>query len=1079
MPLFYNMGYCLPGKPFVRCMTPPTEGQNTEYLLLTDEDCDAALAKLPDGSDQYRTVFGFTEPRQDATVLGPLYFDLDDNANPEKALTDTRGLIDLLLKKFHVELLSVAYSGRKGFHVTVDLPRVGIAPGDDWPLIYKYLALSLKPHFATLDLKVYDRARLWRVENTWNGKGERYKIPLTVDEVRLLDLEQIRQLAQQPRQLPVLDDDPVDEEAMSAQANAFLEHAIARYHEDARLGAQSYTAREIRPLPEGAIVPCIARMENAPIPSGERNRTLWVLATHWRRQGLDDMKLSAYLEMINGSLCDPPLPEREVQAVLASVWKNQKSVGCRTPELEAMCPGKTECPYFQRGERAYAAPPTEEMLSDALDVPADDTPTETPDVLSITDTAQGFTATVNGWSLVVANPSVSTRNARARVKMVAPDGYSHMASLDLYSDSSRAAFLRAAPEGQRKQASAVLDLLADYLSSRYAPTPARTATSDDSPWGLDDPPVREENGHYSAKRVSRDGVVSYVPITNFTIRVVRLLHEYDASGEETCVREMVFISESGHPSAPRRARPATLATRPKFVEFCCSCGNFSFSGSENELQHLREAFVMNSMPEDEAWVIDHIGYNTNVEPDLFLFGNAGVHHGELILPNADNTFAVNGRRYVLGSVDIGEREGSRRSMPQACLDYLETPVALQADKRILLDLLKANLYDYRGWLALGMVYAALYMPWLTKRFGSFPGLYLGGPMASGKNTLARWLQNCAGMPHTQTLNFSASTDACLDRWMAYYSGYPVVLDEFRNNERTARRVDYIRNWYDRIGRGTAADRLGIQTKSLPVRGWACIVGQDQANDTAFTSRYVPIIMGSSTRSKDQAQRLRLDELTKTAGCAVSVDLLRAMTPERIENMLSLVEKGQAFYINKLTGTGVERTSYNYAVAVSGWIHAFEDVTDAEERKAFAAWCLDQTTTASEEQTQRGEAFSFLQDIRSMMATNELEEGNHYSFRQNEHINAEDSLDGQEHYASNVWYLWLTGIHPLWSGWKSRMKTGDAFSKPAVMHALSDEPYCLSLNIPKSMRAGGRRCVAIDLDAMCAKYHLSEMEWGQA
>lgn len=55
------------------------------------------------------------------------------------------------------------------------------------------------------------------------------------------------------------------------------------------------------------------------ISEGRRNATLASLAGTMRRKGLDQEEIEAALKAVNGSRCDPPLPEREVEAVAASI----------------------------------------------------------------------------------------------------------------------------------------------------------------------------------------------------------------------------------------------------------------------------------------------------------------------------------------------------------------------------------------------------------------------------------------------------------------------------------------------------------------------------------------------------------------------------------------------------------------------------------------------------------------------------------------------------------------------------------------------------------------------------------------
>ena len=49
------------------------------------------------------------------------------------------------------------------------------------------------------DSAVYDKLRLWRLPNTLNAKGQRYKVQLSLSEVRGLSMAEILVLAEAPR----------------------------------------------------------------------------------------------------------------------------------------------------------------------------------------------------------------------------------------------------------------------------------------------------------------------------------------------------------------------------------------------------------------------------------------------------------------------------------------------------------------------------------------------------------------------------------------------------------------------------------------------------------------------------------------------------------------------------------------------------------------------------------------------------------------------------------------------------------------------------------------------------------------
>ena len=94
----------------------------------------------------------------------------------------------------------LAFSGSKGF--SIEIPGglfAGFAPADDVPRRFKCVAGELFADCPTLDTKIYESVRLWRVVNHRHGKSGLYKVRLTLGELKDLSLEEIRRLAETPR----------------------------------------------------------------------------------------------------------------------------------------------------------------------------------------------------------------------------------------------------------------------------------------------------------------------------------------------------------------------------------------------------------------------------------------------------------------------------------------------------------------------------------------------------------------------------------------------------------------------------------------------------------------------------------------------------------------------------------------------------------------------------------------------------------------------------------------------------------------------------------------------------------------
>jgi hypothetical protein len=131
------------------------------------------------------------------------------------AQRDAAAFVARLGERFGVPpgALHIAFSGSKGF--SIELPGSLFGGFDPLPAQQladrlKNLASILAEGLLTIDLKIYERLRLWRWPNSINSRSGLYKIPLTLQELTTLDIPAIQQLAASPRLLESAPDDDWD-----------------------------------------------------------------------------------------------------------------------------------------------------------------------------------------------------------------------------------------------------------------------------------------------------------------------------------------------------------------------------------------------------------------------------------------------------------------------------------------------------------------------------------------------------------------------------------------------------------------------------------------------------------------------------------------------------------------------------------------------------------------------------------------------------------------------------------------------------------------------------------------------------
>lgn len=171
-------------------------------------------------SDCYRSIFLYDEGLmlfvdKTGSVAGyagkhtadALVFDFDGE-ELEAVKNETYKFIMYLYHNFDIpfEYLRIAFSGSKGFHVSIPMNAIveNPNPAEDFYKSYKKIAEDLSGDFKFIDSSIYEPKRLFRMMNTINSKSGLYKIPLCYDELDCFSIDEIKELAKKPRSIEQL-----------------------------------------------------------------------------------------------------------------------------------------------------------------------------------------------------------------------------------------------------------------------------------------------------------------------------------------------------------------------------------------------------------------------------------------------------------------------------------------------------------------------------------------------------------------------------------------------------------------------------------------------------------------------------------------------------------------------------------------------------------------------------------------------------------------------------------------------------------------------------------------------------------
>ena len=122
-------------------------------------------------------------------------FDFDDEESPQNSLND----VQAFLNYFRFKYFYVAYSGSKGFHISVPFEYFGLDADENLPKTLRNLSHELKPHFKTLDTSVYNIGRKFRAPNTQHPKTKLYKTIISNVGIDTKSMDAIKDYASQRR----------------------------------------------------------------------------------------------------------------------------------------------------------------------------------------------------------------------------------------------------------------------------------------------------------------------------------------------------------------------------------------------------------------------------------------------------------------------------------------------------------------------------------------------------------------------------------------------------------------------------------------------------------------------------------------------------------------------------------------------------------------------------------------------------------------------------------------------------------------------------------------------------------------
>lgn len=293
-------------------------------------------------TDVFQCLYQYSALEEKPLLYAPFYLDLDADITSEKKFRKiipyvARAFLGLRQIGLQPEEIQLYFSGSKGFHLTVSPFVLGIVPSYDLNALYKAWALYLSHTYdiPIIDLRIYDKRRLFRMPNSINSKTGCYKVPVTIEYLFRHSHEELLAYAAEPKE-----DYPAIQKINKVAALYFYKKS--QHYKKKKEPKQEVTYQ----IPEAKqeLLPCIRTILEEGAIQGARNNTLIILASGLLQSGyqIDEVE---HMALQWNQLNEPPLSESETLVTVrsaASMLHNGRRYGCASIREMGLC-SSNEC----------------------------------------------------------------------------------------------------------------------------------------------------------------------------------------------------------------------------------------------------------------------------------------------------------------------------------------------------------------------------------------------------------------------------------------------------------------------------------------------------------------------------------------------------------------------------------------------------------------------------------------------------------------------------------------------------------------------------------------------------------------
>lgn len=390
-------------------------------------------------------------------------------------------------------------------------------------------------------------------------------------------------------------------------------------------------------------------------------------------------------------------------------------------------------------------------------------------------------------------------------------------------------------------------------------------------------------GYYYAEFNYKNKEISFVQISNFTIKILYLIFKGKSS-----IRVVELKNHKGKTKV-LDIETKQLSSFGLFKEFTEGLGNFRFWGKENHLQLIKGKLFEEEL---DSEYLETLGWQKD---GFFAYCNGIVTPQAFLEIDKNGIVTFNKKNYYIPFI---QNQDDFSFQNEKRFKFTKNEVTFSD---------WANLY-HKAFGKVGMttlVYscACIFSDYIYHVKNNFPMLFLYGEGGSGKSTVINFVQSLFGLPQPPLkLSEKANTDKSKIRKLAQFVNSIACLEEFVNTLEMSV-IKTLTGIYDRFGyeRSTLNSKFGTET--VPISSGVIITGNEYPNDDPLLQRLILMDYNANTRTDEVVKAYQeLKDMTENG--------ITNVTKELIQYRKDIVENFKDVYRDEFSKLKVFAADFN-------------------------------------------------------------------------------------------------------------------------------------------------------------------------